>query len=79
MMSLLRHAPIKLCCRNKTQEKDGNTWFNIDKKSWKINDLMLTKKNMGKQGQYEKGHILIYLSHILPGQMTCNCPSQEGR
>ena len=31
------------------------------------------------QGQYEKGHVLIYLSHILPGQITCYCPSQEGR
>ena len=31
------------------------------------------------QRQYEKGHILIYLSHILPGQITCHCPSQEGR
>jgi hypothetical protein len=31
------------------------------------------------QGQYEKGHALIYLSHILPGQITCHCPSQEGR
>ena len=26
------------------------------------------------QGQYEKGHVLIYLSHILPGQITCYCP-----
>jgi hypothetical protein len=26
------------------------------------------------QGQYEKGHVLIYLSHILPGQITYNCP-----
>jgi hypothetical protein len=25
-------------------------------------------------GQYEKGHVLIYLSHILPGQITCYCP-----
>ena len=25
------------------------------------------------QGQYEKGHVLIYLSHILPGQITCYC------
>ena len=32
-----------------------------------------------KKGQYEKGHVLIYLSHILPGQITCYCPSQEGR
>ena len=31
------------------------------------------------QGQYQKGHVLIYLSHILPGQITCYCPSQEGR
>jgi hypothetical protein len=31
------------------------------------------------QRQYEKGHVLIYLSHILPGQITCHCPSQEGR
>jgi hypothetical protein len=31
------------------------------------------------QGQYEKGHVLIYLSHILPGQKACYCPSQEGR
>jgi hypothetical protein len=23
--------------------------------------------------------VLIYLSHILPGQITCYCPSQEGR
>ena len=30
------------------------------------------------QGQYEKSHVLIYLSHILPGQITCYCPSQEG-
>jgi hypothetical protein len=29
------------------------------------------------QGQYEKSHVLIYLSHILPGQITCYCPSQE--
>ena len=28
------------------------------------------------QGQYEKGHVLIYLSHILPGQITCYCPRQ---
>jgi hypothetical protein len=28
------------------------------------------------KGQYEKGHVLIYLSHILPGQITCYCPSQ---
>jgi hypothetical protein len=26
------------------------------------------------QGQYEKGHVLIYLSHILPGQIICYCP-----
>jgi hypothetical protein len=26
------------------------------------------------EGQYEKGHLLIYLSHILPGQITCYCP-----
>ena len=26
------------------------------------------------QGQYEKGHVLIYLSHILSGQITCYCP-----
>ena len=26
------------------------------------------------QWQYEKGHVLIYLSHILPGQITCYCP-----
>jgi hypothetical protein len=26
------------------------------------------------QGHYEKGHVLIYLSHILPGQITCYCP-----
>jgi hypothetical protein len=23
---------------------------------------------------HEKGHVLIYLSHILPGQITCYCP-----
>ena len=23
--------------------------------------------------EYEKGHVLIYLSHILPGQITCYC------
>ena len=28
------------------------------------------------QGQYEKGHVLIYLSHILPGQITCYSPSK---
>ena len=28
----------------------------------------------GWQGQYIKGHVLIYLSHILPGQITCYCP-----
>jgi hypothetical protein len=27
----------------------------------------------------DKGHVLIYLSHNLPGQITCYCPSQEGR
>ena len=26
------------------------------------------------QGQYEKGHVLICLSYILPGQITCYCP-----
>ena len=26
------------------------------------------------QGQYEKRHVLIYVSHILPGQKTCYCP-----
>ena len=31
------------------------------------------------QGQNEKGHALIYLSHILPGEITCYFPSQEGR
>jgi hypothetical protein len=31
------------------------------------------------RGEYEKGHVLIYLSHILPRQITCYCPSQEGR
>ena len=31
------------------------------------------------QGEYEKGHVLIYLSHILPGKITCYCPSQKGR
>jgi hypothetical protein len=30
------------------------------------------------QRQYEKGHVLIYLSHILPRQIKCYCPSQEG-
>jgi hypothetical protein len=30
------------------------------------------------QGQYEKDHVLIYLSHILPGQIACQCPSQKG-
>jgi hypothetical protein len=25
-------------------------------------------------GQYEKSHVLIYLSHILPGQKICFCP-----
>ena len=33
----------------------------------------------GWQGQYIKGHVLIYLSHILPGQITCYCPSQRGQ
>jgi hypothetical protein len=31
------------------------------------------------QGQYQKGHVLIHLSHIFPGQITCYCPSQEGK
>ena len=31
------------------------------------------------QGQYEKGHVLIYLSHILPGQITCYCPFTRGQ
>ena len=26
------------------------------------------------KGQYEKGHVLIYLSHNLLGQITCYCP-----
>ena len=29
------------------------------------------------QGQYEKGHVLIYSSHILPGQITCYCPRKR--
>ena len=34
------------------------------------------------EGRYQsraddKGHVLIYLSHILPGQITCHCPSQD--
>ena len=31
------------------------------------------------KGNIKKGHVLIYLSHILPGQITCYCPSQESR
>ena len=31
------------------------------------------------QGQYEKGHVLIYLSHFLTGQITWYFPSQEDR
>ena len=31
------------------------------------------------KGNIKKGLVLIYLSHILPGQITCYCPSQEGR
>jgi hypothetical protein len=31
------------------------------------------------QRQYEKDHVSIYSSHILPGQITYYCPSQEGR
>ena len=35
--------------------------------------------DIGPEGRYqsradEKGHVLIYLSHILPGQITCYCP-----
>jgi hypothetical protein len=30
--------------------------------------------NPTKRVGYEKGHVLIYLSHILPGQITCYCP-----
>jgi hypothetical protein len=31
------------------------------------------------KGQYEKGHALIYLTHIFLGKITCYCPSEEGR